>query len=64
MLKDFPELTIKFNIKLKTFSKIFTLLRLISSLRVTDNMNTFYNHFLARDTTLIPVNPYILNNCN
>jgi hypothetical protein len=51
-------------IKLKTFSKIFTLLRLISPLRVTDNMNTFYNHFLARDTTLIPVNPYILNNCN
>ena len=35
-------------IKLKTFSKIFTLLRLISPLRATDNMNTFYNHFLIR----------------
>ena len=32
--------------KLKTFSKIFTLLRLISKLRVTDNMYTFYNLFL------------------
>ena len=64
MLKDFPELTIKFNIKLKTFSKIFTLLRLISSLRVTDNMNTFYNHFLVRNSKLIPVNPNIIDSCN
>ena len=53
-----------FIIKLKTFSKIFTLLRLISSLRVTDNMYTFYNHFLQRIPKVIPVNPVIINNCN
>jgi len=40
-------LKIKYLFNLKTFSKILTLLRLISSLRVTDNMYTNYNLIIS-----------------
>ena len=47
---------ILFLYNLGAFSKTPTLLRLISSLRVTDNMNTFYNLFKNNFNVLLLAN--------